>query len=73
MITEIGSSQIHDLLSQPMLFSLEIEKNNWSYSCMRKEEINVHREILRAELRVANEDKHNVTMNLRSREANVEK
>jgi len=39
----------------------------------RKQEISVHRDILKAELKVLNDDRHNITMELRSRQANVDR
>jgi coiled-coil domain-containing protein 39 len=39
----------------------------------RKQEIAVHRDLLKAELRALNDDRHNITMELRARQANVER
>lgn len=68
--------RLRDLLSAKAdaVFSLENRKQQLELSLAeRKEEIKVHLDVLRAELRVGNEEKHKVTMELRNREANVEK
>ena len=68
--------RLRDLLSAKTdaVFSLENRKQQLLLSMEeRKQEIMVHRDILRAELKALNEDRHNVTMELRNRQANVEK
>ena len=68
--------RLRDLLSAKAdaVFSLENRRQQLELSMAeRKEEISVHREVLRAELRAALEEKHRVTMELRNREANVER
>lgn len=56
------------------VFSLENRKQQLLLSMdERKHEISVHRDILRAELKSLQEDKHNVTMELRNRQANVDR
>lgn len=68
--------RLRDLLSAKAdaVFSLENRRQQLLLSMEeRKEEINVHRDMLRAELRVLDEEKHKVTMNLREKEGNVER
>lgn len=68
--------RLRDLLSakSDAVFSLENRKQQLLLSMEeRKQEITVHRDILRSELKALNEDRHNVTMELRNRQANVEK
>ncbi len=56
------------------VYSLENRKQQLLLSMdERKHEISVHRDILRAELKSLQEDKHSVMMELRNREANVER
>lgn len=68
--------RLRDLLSakSDAVFSLENRKQQLLLSMEeRKHEISVHRDVLKAELKALNEDKHSVTMELREREANVER
>lgn len=54
--------------------SLENRKQQLALSLEeRKEEISVHRDVLRAELRTLQDEKHNITMDLRSRELAVDR
>ena len=54
--------------------SLENRKQQLSLSLEeRKEEISVHRDVLRAELRTLQDEKHNITMDLRTRELAVDR
>ena len=54
--------------------SLENRKQQLALSLEeRKEEISVHRDVLRAELRTLQEEKHNITMDLRNREMAVDR
>ena len=68
--------RLRDLLSvkSDAVYSLENRKQQLLLSMdERKHEISVHRDILRAELKSLQEDKHSVMMELRNREANVER
>lgn len=56
------------------VFSLENRKQQLMLSMEeRKQEISVHRDLLRAELKALNEDRHSVMMELRNRQANVDR
>mmetsp|Transcript_7915 Transcript_7915/g.13116 ORF Transcript_7915/g.13116 Transcript_7915/m.13116 type:complete len:931 (-) Transcript_7915:200-2992(-) len=68
--------RLKDLLSakSDAVFSLENRKQQLLLSMEeRKQEINVHRDLLKAELKALSEDRHNITMELRNRQANVER
>ena len=68
--------RLKDLLSAKAdaVFSLENRREQLLLSMEeRKQEIGVHRDVLRAELRTSEAEKHGATMDLRSREATVEK
>mmetsp|Transcript_29653 Transcript_29653/g.65722 ORF Transcript_29653/g.65722 Transcript_29653/m.65722 type:complete len:907 (+) Transcript_29653:104-2824(+) len=68
--------RLKDLLSakSDAVFSLENRKQQLLLSMEeRKQEISVHRDLLKAELKALNEDRHNITMELRNRQANVER
>ena len=68
--------RLRDLLSakSDAVFSLENRKQQLLLSMEeRKQEIAVHRDVLKAEHKAMSEDKHNVVMELRSRQANVER
>lgn len=68
--------RLKDLLSAKAdaVFSLENRREQLLLSMEeRKQEIAVHRDVLRAEYRTSNEERHQATMDLRSREAAVEK
>lgn len=68
--------RLKDLLSakSDAVFSLENRKQQLLLSMEeRKQEIAVHRDLLKAELRALNDDRHNITMELRNRQANVER
>jgi coiled-coil domain-containing protein 39 len=54
--------------------SLENRKQQLALSLQeRKEEVSVHRDVLRAELRTLQDEKHNITMDLRTRELAVDR
>jgi chromosome segregation ATPase len=68
--------RLRDLLSakSDAVFSLENRKQQLLLSLQeRKQEISVHGDILKGELKAFNDDKHNLLMDLRKREANVER
>jgi len=68
--------RLRDLLSakSDAVFSLENRKEQLLLSLQeRKQEISVHADVLKGELKALNEDKHNLTIDLRKREANVER
>lgn len=68
--------RLRDLLSAKAdaVFSLENRRQQLQLSMEeRKQEISVHKDVLRAELKSLNDDKHKLTMELRDREAQVEK
>jgi len=68
--------RLKDLLSAKAdaVFSLENRRQQLLLSMEeRKQEISVHRDVLRAEMRTSNDEKHQATMDLRAREAVVEK
>jgi chromosome segregation ATPase len=68
--------RLRDLLSAKAdsVFSLENRRQQLLMSMEeRKQEINVHREVLKAEFRTLNDEKHKVTMELRGKEAAVDK
>jgi len=68
--------RLRDLLSakSDAVFSLENRKQQLLLSMEeRKQEISVHRDLLKSELRALNDDRHNITMELRARQANVER
>jgi chromosome segregation ATPase len=68
--------RLRDLLSAKAdsVYSLENRKQQLKLSMEeRKQEILVHRDILKSELKAVNEEKHKLTMDLRSKEANVDK
>lgn len=61
-------------LKADAVYSLENRKQQLALSMEeRKEEIAVHRDVLRAELRTIQDEKHNATMDLRSREIFVDR
>lgn len=56
------------------VYSLENRKQQLQLSMLeRKQEISVHKDILRAELRTLADEKHNLTLDLRNRELAVDK
>ena len=68
--------RLRDLLSAKTdaVYSLENRKAQLMLSMEeRKQEIAVHRDLLRAEHKALSEDRHNVTMELRNRQANVDR
>merc|ERR1719329_1257 len=68
--------RLRDLLSakSDVVYSLENRKQQLLLSMdERRQEIAVHRDVLKAEFKALNEDKHKVTMELRERQANVER
>ena len=68
--------RLRDLLSAKadVVFSLENRRQQLLLSMEeRKQEISVHKDVLRAQLKTLNEEMHKITMDLREREANVEK
>jgi chromosome segregation ATPase len=75
-LSRLEVRRLRDLLSakSDAVYSLENRKQQLLLSMdERKHEISVHRDILRAELKSLQEDKHSVTMELRSRQANVDR
>eukprot|EP01034_Spumella_vulgaris_P025163 gene25163-31589_t len=68
--------RLRDLLSvkSDAVYSLENRKQQLLLSLEeRKQEISVSTDLLKAEFRALSEDKHNITMELRNRQANVER
>lgn len=68
--------RLRDLLSakSDAVFSLENRKQQLLLSLEeRKQEIAVQRDLLRAESKALNEDRHRITLELRNRQANVER
>ena len=68
--------RLRDLLSAKadVVFSLENRRQQLLLSMEeRKQEISVHKDVLRFQLKTLNEEMHKITMDLREREANVEK
>ena len=68
--------RLKDLLSAKAdaVFSLENRREQLLLSMEeRKQEVAVHRDVLRAEYRTSNEERHQTVMDLRAREATVEK
>jgi chromosome segregation ATPase len=68
--------KLKDLLSakSDAVFSLENRKQQLLLSMEeRKQEIAVHSDLLRAELKALQEDRHRITLELRQRQANVER
>jgi coiled-coil domain-containing protein 39 len=68
--------RLKDLLSAKAdaVFSLENRRQQLVLSMEeRKTEIAVHRDVLKAELKTMQEEKHNLVMDLRNREAQIEK
>jgi len=75
-VLKLEVRRLKDLLAakSDAVFSLENRRQQLLLSLEeRKLEIGVHNDVLKVELRAAQEEKHNVTLDLRNRELNVEK